>query len=365
MSVSKRTRKNILNKFLSVIFAVVLFMVSGCGSSDNEADNNGSAASAADFVTVGFSQLGAESDWRSANSRSMREAFSSDKGYELIFEDGQQKQSKQITAIRSFIQQGVDYIVLAPVTQDGWDSVLQETKEADIPVIIVDRMVDVANDDLFTCWVGSDFYLEGCKACEWLYQYTSDLGMKGEDIHIVNIQGTLGSSAQIGRSAGLNDYVEKYGWDLREETPGDFTQAKGREVMAQMLVTYNNINVVYCENDNEALGAIEAIEAAGLHAGGDIQNGDILVLSFDGVNENAINYCLEGTIACIVECNPLHGPRVENIIKTLEKGGSPDKLEYVSETLYSSYQSVNEVSVDGTTYPVTMLTQEVIDTRAY
>ena len=344
------------------VFMMCIIMVAGCGSSREE-EENVSASSGA--VVVGFSQLGAESDWRSANSESMRAAFTADKGYELIFEDGQQKQSKQITAIRSFIQQGVDYIVLAPVTQEGWDSVLEETRDAGIPVIIVDRMVQTSNDDLFTCWVGSDFHLEGCKACEWLYRYASTQGMSGDDLHIVNIQGTIGSSAQIGRTAGLEEYSEKYGWDLREETPGDFTQAKGREVMAQMLVTYNNINVVYCENDNEALGAIEAIEAAGKHAGGDLKNGDILVMSFDGVNEDAINYCLKGTIACIVECNPLHGPRVESIISTLESGGTPDKLEYVNETLYSSFESVDAVTIDGVAYPVTILTQDIIDTRAY
>ena len=363
-----------LDKYTKIISAAAtvtlcISVLAGCGSghSDNTASDSAGdpAGSVSDTTVVGFSQLGAESDWRNANSESMRAAFSADKGYELVFEDGQQKQSKQITAIRSFIQQGVDYIVLAPVTQDGWDSVLLEAKEADIPVIIVDRMVETSDDDLFTCWVGSDFYLEGRKACEWLYRYAADCGLYGNDLHIVNIQGTIGSSAQIGRTAGLEEYSEKFGWDLREETPGDFTQAKGREVMAQMLVTYNNINVVYCENDNEALGAIEAIEAAGKHAGGDIAGGDILVLSFDGVNENAINYCLDGTIACIVECNPMHGPRVENIIRTLESGGVPDKLEYVSETLYSSYESVESVKVDSEVYPVTVLTQDVIDTRAY
>lgn len=353
-------KNNIIIRCVVALCAVLL--LAGCGMAEDKTD---SAPKTAESVSVGFSQLGAESDWRSANSTSMKTTFTQDKGYNLIFEDGQQKQSKQITAIRSFIQQGVDYIVLAPVTQDGWDSVLLEASDAGIPVIIVDRMVDVENDSLFSCWVGSDFNLEGLKACEWLRRYIANEGIAPGDVHIVNIQGTIGSSAQIGRTAGLETYAEKYGWDLREETPGDFTQAKGREVMAQMLINYNNINVVYCENDNEALGALEAIEAAGKHAGLDIKNGDILIISFDGVNETAINYCLDGTIGCIVECNPLHGPRVENIIKTLEAGGKPDKLEYVSETLYSSYGDIDSLSIDGETYPVTLLTQDVIDTRAY
>ncbi|MBQ8945423.1 MAG: ABC transporter substrate-binding protein [Lachnospiraceae bacterium] len=350
-------------KMIAVMLAVL--MLDGCGSSRDMGELTESAAEVTGSVSVGFSQLGAESDWRSANSDSMKETFTRDAGYDLIFEDGQQKQSKQITAIRSFIQQNVDYIVLAPVTQEGWDSVLMEAKDAGIPVIIVDRMVEVSDQELFTCWVGSDFYLEGQKACEWLYNYAKSQGLRGGELHIVDIQGTLGSSAQIGRTRGLEEYADKYGWDLREETPGDFTQAKGREVMAQMLVTYNNINVVYCENDNEALGALEAIEAAGRHAGGDIAGGDILVISFDGVNEDAIEHCLEGTIGCIVECNPLHGPRVKSIIDTLESGNTPDKLEYVSETLYSSYDSVRAVTIGNEIYPVTLLTQDVIDNRQY
>ncbi len=350
-------------KFLAMILALAL--AGGCGKTDKTETKAEPAAETAGSVTVGFSQLGAESDWRNANTESMRETFTAAAGYNLVFEDGQQKQSKQITAIRSFIQQNVDYIVLAPVTQDGWDSVLMEARDADIPVIIVDRMVDVSVPDLFTCWVGSDFYLEGQKACEWLYRHAATQGVRGHDLHIVDIQGTLGSSAQIGRTRGLEEYCKRYGWDLRGETSGDFTQAKGREVMAQMLVTYNNVNVVYCENDNEALGALEAIEAAGKHAGGDLQAGDILVVSFDGVNETAIQYCLDGTIGCIVECNPLHGPRVKSIIDTLEAGQMPDKLEYVSETLYSSFGSVDSVSIGGESYPVTILTQEVIDNRQY
>ena len=263
-------------------------MLVGCATKDSN-DIEESVALAADSIVVGFSQLGAESDWRSANTVSMKETLSKDNGIELIFEDGQQKQSNQITAIRSFIQQGVDYIVLAPVTETGWDSVLDEASDANIPVIIVDRMIKIDNEDHFSCYVGSDFLLEGRKACEWLHQYATANYIRPADLHIVDIQGTIGSSAQIGRTKGLEEAADKYGWDVREMRTGDFTQAKGREVMAQMLRQYNNINVVYCENDNEALGAIEAIEAAGKHAGSDIKNGDILIISFDGINSHFFN----------------------------------------------------------------------------
>lgn len=190
----------------------------------------------------------------------MKSTFSKDNGYELIFDDAQQKQENQITAIRNFIQQEVDYIVLAPVTETGWDTVLQEAKDAAIPVIIVDRMVDVSDDSLYTAWVGSNFELEGKKASAWLKAYADAKGMK--EINIVDIQGTIGASAQIGRTKGLADAVEANGWNLLAAQTGEFTQAKGQEVMESMLKQYDNINVVYCENDNEAFGAIDAIEAA-------------------------------------------------------------------------------------------------------
>ena len=161
-----------------------------------------------DTITVGFSQVGAESDWRTANTESMKSTFSEDNGYELIFDDAQQKQENQLTAIRNFIQQEVDYIVLAPVTETGWDTVLQEAKDAGIPVIIVDRMVDVSDDSLYTAWVGSNFKLEGQKAMAWLDAYLEAKGRGDEEINLVDIQGTIGASAQIGRTEGFDEAVE-------------------------------------------------------------------------------------------------------------------------------------------------------------
>ena len=301
-------------------------------------------AAADDTITVGFSQVGAESDWRTANTESMKSTFSEENGYELIFDDAQQKQENQLTAIRNFIQQEVDYILLAPVTETGWDTVLQEAKDADIPVIIVDRMVDVSDDSLYTTWIGTDSLLEGRKAAEWLNAYTTAKGIDAKDVNIVDIQGTIGSTAQIGRSKGLEEGVDNYGWNLLAQQSGEFTQAKGQEVMESMLKQYDNINVVYCENDNEAFGAIDAIEAAGKTVGSDIANGEIMVMSFDTTNAGLTD-TLAGKIACDVECNPLHGPRAEELIKALEAGEEVEKLNYV--------------------YDVTPITQEIIDGRAY
>ena len=326
-------------------------------------------AAADDTITVGFSQVGAESDWRTANTESMKSTFSEENGYELIFDDAQQKQENQLTAIRNFIQQEVDYILLAPVTETGWDTVLQEAKDADIPVIIVDRMVDVSDDSLYTTWIGTDSLLEGRKAAEWLNAYTTAKGIDAKDVNIVDIQGTIGSTAQIGRSKGLEEGVDNYGWNLLAQQSGEFTQAKGQEVMESMLKQYDNINVVYCENDNEAFGAIDAIEAAGKTVGSDIANGEIMVMSFDTTNAGLTD-TLAGKIACDVECNPLHGPRAEELIKALEAGEEVQKLNYVDKEIFATddtvdkVKAVNSLDEEGE-YDVTPITQEIIDGRAY
>ena len=326
-------------------------------------------AAADDTITVGFSQVGAESDWRTANTESMKSTFSEENGYELIFDDAQQKQENQLTAIRNFIQQEVDYIVLAPVTETGLDTVLQEAKDAGIPVIIVDRMVDVSDDSLYTTWIGTDSLLEGRKAAEWLNAYTTAKGIDAKDVNIVDIQGTIGSTAQIGRSKGLEEGVDNYGWNLLAQQSGEFTQAKGQEVMESMLKQYDNINVVYCENDNEAFGAIDAIEAAGKTVGSDIANGEIMVISFDTTNAGLTD-TLAGKITCDVECNPLHGPRAEELIKALEAGEEVEKLNYVDEEIFATddtvdkVKAVNSLDEEGE-YAVTPITQEIIDGRAY
>ena len=326
-------------------------------------------AAADDTITVGFSQVGAESDWRTANTESMKSTFIEENGYNLIFDDAQQKQENQLTAIRNFIQQEVDYILLAPVTETGWDTVLQEAKDADIPVIIVDRMVDVSDDSLYTTWIGTDSLLEGRKAAEWLNAYTTAKGIDAKDVNIVDIQGTIGSTAQIGRSKGLEEGVDNYGWNLLAQQSGEFTQAKGQEVMESMLKQYDNINVVYCENDNEAFGAIDAIEAAGKTVGSDIANGEIMVMSFDTTNAGLTD-TLAGKIACDVECNPLHGPRAEELIKALEAGEEVQKLNYVDEEIFAAddtvdkVKAVNSLDEEGE-YDVTPITQEIIDGRAY
>ena len=203
-------RKNFMKKVVAgMLTAVMAFSLTACGGGDASTNDTAKEEGSSDVITVGFSQVGAESDWRTANSESMKSTFTKDNGYELIFDDAQQKQENQISVIRNFIQQDVDYIVLAPVTETGWDAVLGEAKQAGIPVIIVDRMVDVKDDSLYTAWVGSNFELEGKKAAAYLDAYMKAKNMK--DMKLVNIQGTIGASAQIGRTKGLDDAVAANG----------------------------------------------------------------------------------------------------------------------------------------------------------
>ena len=350
--------KKSVRKVIYIIAVLSLFgVLCGCkrGSADKEAQSALIEDKGKSPVVIGFSQVGAESDWRSANTIAIKDAFTPAKGYELIYEDAQQKQINQITAIRSFIQQEVDFIILAPVTETGWETVLEEAKEARIPVILIDRRVDVSDESLYSCWIGSDFEMEGRKVCSWLENYINSIGFSPQDVHIVNIQGTIGSSAQIGRTKGFEDSAKLFGWDVVAKAEGDFTRSKGKEAMFDILRTYNDVNVVYCENDNEALGVIDALEASGKTPGIDIANGEVLVLSFDGVNKEAREKLSEGKIACIGQCNCYTGDRVELIIRNLLDGEEPYKYQYVEEELFSGYDRIKEIMVGGKKYKVTVI----------
>lgn len=292
------------------------------------------------LIVVGISQVGAESDWRVANSESMKAVFTESGGYRLLFEDAKQKQENQITAIRKFIQQKVDYIVLLPLRETGWDSVLQEAKDAGIPVIVADRMVDVKDETLFIAHVGSNFRMEGEKAVAWLEDYARSRGK--ETLNIIHIQGTMGSTAQIGRTAALEQALESHAdWTLQVRLDGDFTQAKTYEEVKQYLSEQEvppEIDVVYCENDNEAFGAIQALEEAGYTCG----EGGIAVISFDATR-NCLTQCLNGKISLAVECNPLLGPLTAGVIRILEAGGTPEKEHYIEERSFTKETLTEEL----------------------
>ncbi len=340
-------------RFTSVLICIlIVFCLASCAQRDQAVPT----PTEKKYITVGFSQIGAESDWRRANTDSMKSALTKANGFDLIYMDGRQKQTNQIRALRTFIQQEVDYIVLAPIQEDGFATVLMEAEAAGIPVILVDRMVE--KNSPFTCFVGSNFLLEGKKVVEWLHAYAEAGGLDEKMFNIVDIQGTLGSTAQIGRGEGLLYGVEKYGWKLLGQQVGDYTQTKGKEVMEDFLTKYPELNIVYCENDNMAFGAIEALEEAGKKVGTDLENGEIMVLSFDGVSEMARNLVKEGKIACIGECNPLHGPRIIAIIQSLMENWNVERVSYVNEKLFTFSDIVKSITVDGNEYGVENLAGE-------
>ncbi|MFA7129817.1 MAG: ABC transporter substrate-binding protein [Sphaerochaeta sp.] len=309
---------------LMVLVTVAGGMVFAAGASEV-------AATGSDLITVGYSQVGAESDWRTANTESFKSTFVEANGYKLIFDDAQQKQENQIKAIRNFIQQDVDYIVVAPVVETGWDTVLTEAKAAGIPVILSDRMMKVSDDSLYLAWVGGNFLKEGQDGVSWLNDYVKKAGRENEDLNIILLQGTIGSSAQVGRTQGITEGLAKNPrYKLLAKQTGEFTQAKGQEVMESMLKAYSDIDVVFAENDNMAFGAIDAIKAVGK-----VPGKDIIIISFDAVHE-AFNKMIAGELNCAVECNPLHGPRVAEIIQTLEAGGKVEKIMYVDEGVFDT-----------------------------
>lgn len=250
-----------------------------------------------DELVVGYSQIGAESEWRTGNTASIKEAAES-LGVELIFLDGQQKQENQIKAIRTFIAQQVDVIGVSPVVETGWDSVFQEAKDAGIPIILVDRRADVA-EDLYASYLGSDFVEEGRNAAKVM------VDLLGGEGNIVELVGTVGSAPAIDRYAGFREIIQAYPEiEIIASQPGDFTRAKGEEVMADFLQLYgSDIDAVYAHNDDMAIGAIRAIEAYGLKPGEDIK-----IVSIDAIRD-AFQAMIDGKLNATIECNPLLGPQ--------------------------------------------------------
>lgn len=343
-----------MSKGVKRVAALLLFcfcfcmMPVGCGADNDTAQHKEPVTEPEsepdeNDIVIGISQVGSESDWRTTNTEAYRNTFTEEKGYYLIFEDGQQKQENQVKALRKFILKGVDYIVLDPIVETGWDAVLKEAQDAGIPVILADRNVSVEDNSLYTCWVGSDFMQEGRNAGEWLAKNLQSRGRGSMDINIVTLQGTLGSTAQIGRTEGFAQVLAEHpNWKLLDSQSGDFTQAKAYEVMEYFLDTYDDIDVVISENDNMTFGAIEAIKEAGLTLG---KNGDIMIISFDAVKD-ALLLVQKGEISADFECNPITAPLVEQIIQKLERGEAVEKIQYVDETYFDYKMNIGELIKD-------------------
>jgi galactofuranose transport system substrate-binding protein len=279
-----------------------------------------------DRIVLGFSQIGAESEWRTANTESIKSAAAT-MNIDLRFADAQQKQENQIKALRNFIAQKVDVIAFSPVVATGWDTVLEEAKAAGIPVILTDRAVS-SDPSLYVGFVGSDFVEEGRKAARWVSEKFKDAS---RDVNIVELQGTVGSAPAYDRKKGFEEVIaaNPYLKIIRSQS-GDFTRTKGKEVMEAILKSESRkIDVLYAHNDDMAIGAIQAIEEAGLKPGK-----EIFIVSIDAV-KGAFEAMLAGKLNATVECNPLLGPQLMTSVTEVVAGRPIPKRIVVEETMFT------------------------------
>ena len=349
-------KKRIVAGMLTALMA--LSMVA-CGSSSTDTASTDDAstdtaevaenttASDGELITVGFAQVGHESDWRTASTNSVKDAFTEANGYDLQFVDCDNDSAAQIEAVRQFIQDDVDYIVIDPIVSTGWDTVLTECEDAGIPVIVIDRTIE--DSDKYVSWVGSEFTNEGLAAGAWLKAYAEAKGIS--DLNILVIEGTNGSSAQIGRTDGFKSVADAEGWTILDSQDGDFTQDGGQQVMESYAKSYEGqYNVVVCQNDNEAFGAMDAMTAAGVSFGVD---GDVILISFDACKAG-LEYVESGDINADFMCYPLQGTYCADIIQKLEAGEDVDKETfmdepwYVAEDILSSITYVNNAGEEVT-----------------
>ncbi|GAB4057783.1 ABC transporter substrate-binding protein [Catellatospora paridis] len=288
--------------------------LAACGNSDT-----GGTPADDGKLTLGFSQVGAESGWRTANTNSIKESATA-AGIELKFDDAQGKQENQITAIRNYIQQKVDVIAFSPVVESGWDTVLKEAKDAGIPVILTDRSVDSADKSLYKTFIGSDFVKEGKLSGEWL---VNEMKSATGAVNIVELQGTTGSAPANDRKKGFADAIAANpNLKVIASQTGDFTRAGGKAVMEQFLKANPKIDVLFAHNDDMGLGALEAITAAGKVPGKDIK-----IITIDAVKDG-MQALADGKFNFIAECSPLLGPQLMDLVKKVSKGETiPQRIE--------------------------------------
>ena len=310
----------------------ILALAACGGGSDTAADGGDTGDGGSDLIRVGFSQLGAESGWRTANTESVKESLSADNGFDLTFVDAQQKQENQIKALRDFIAQDVDVIAFSPVIETGWDEVLQEIKDSGIPVVLVDRTVDTTVDDPFVTWIGADFKAEGTTAGEWVAE-------NAPDAKIFELQGTLGSGAQVDREEGFGEVV---GDQIIGKASGNFTRAEGKTAVEAALQAYPDMTMIFTHNDDMGLGAIEAIEAAGKVPGKDIQ-----IVSVDGVRDG-LQALVDKKFNYVVECNPVFGDQLAELITKVYDGEDVPKETIVIDKAFD--QTITQADVDARAY---------------
>lgn len=332
MGMIRMTIRRFTAAALILIFATLL---TGCNAKPTGEQDTGA-------IVVGFSQLGSESAWRIGNTASM-EAAAKAHGYGLMLDNANQKQEKQISAIRSFIAYQVDVIVFSPIVEKGWDNVLTEAKNAGIPVILTDRMIDTSDESLYTAYIGADFLQEGRQAGEYLIKKADTLGKT--HMNVVEISGTLNSTPMRERQQGFMQAIAgDPRFTLLESISGDFLRSRGGECMRYLLDKYGaeGIDVIYSHNDAMTLGALDVLDAAGAKPGSD----DLIIISVDG-EQAAIDALKEGRVNCIVECTPDLGESVMKLVEALSKGEAVPKSVHPEETVFTDFDDLADLPPRG------------------
>ena len=314
---------------MAAVLALCL-LLTGCGARRPTEDASEEAAQD-QSILLGFSQLGWESAWRLANSESIKEAAER-AGVSLMYENAEQKQDRQIKAIRSFIAYQVDVIAFSPIVETGWDNVLQEAKDAGIPVLTTDRMVETGDESLYAGFIGSDFYTEGLHAGEFLIEKArrENLG----ELNIVELSGTLDSTPMLQRAEGFRDAIAgQQNLHLIDSMSGDFLRPKGKECMKALLEKHARIDVLYSHNDAMTLGAIAAMEEVGL-----VPGRDVIIITVDG-EQAAIDLLKQGSINCVIECKPQIGDMVMELAKKLAAGEEIPRCTYSEERVFTEFDA--------------------------
>jgi simple sugar transport system substrate-binding protein len=326
-------------QFLSIIFFCISVGTS-CQKGTAKEDDSEDAKNQS--LILGFSQIGAESAWRNCNTRSIQEAASA-AGIQLLFSNAEQKQENQIKAIRSFIAYQVDVIAFVPIVSDGWDNVLQEAKDAQIPVLVTDRKINIQDESLYAGLIGTDSAQEGRDAAQFLVKKFEDRIASGnKPIRIVELSGTVGSSPAMGRAQGFREIIDQYPqFQIIYSESGDFLRSKGYELMQSILKSYSDIDVIFSHNDGMTLGVLDAMKERNINPGQ-----DIVIVTIDA-EQAAIDALRRGEVNCVVECNPKTGPDIMNLAKQLARGETIPRLIHVEEAVFSEDDDLSSLAPRG------------------
>ncbi len=334
-------RTSPFRKLFLLAAVVLVFMTTGCKKKENQPEEQEYSRN----IIIGFSQIGSESAWRTCNTLSMQTA-ASEAGIQLIYSNAEQKQENQIKAIRSFIVYQVDVIVFVPIVQDGWDNVLQEAKEAHIPVIVIDRKIRTSDESLYTAYIGADHVEEGRKAARFLQEKYKD---SDKVLNIMEIRGTDGSSVSEGRYQGFREILKDDNrFNIIYSETGDFLRSMGKELAERILsvdgtlsINKTPVDIIYSHNDSMTLGFLDVFEQYGIQGGK-----DVTIVSVDA-EQAVIDAVKDGTVNCVVECNPKIGPLVMDFVQRLANNRPIPKITRIEETVFTENDDLSELEPRG------------------